>query len=222
LPPRNDMSPQQRTLLVEWVQTLADPIEGWHSSFDFTFGSGDWPGKRYGKRKIRRDMLAAGHRRGWDPDDVSFCFGKFMDRFAGHVTWFIGIEPNPDFTRMNPGFHGHGLLAGGKDVHRVTLQRLWLEEFGFSKVLPLRSQSAAVRYATKHLVRRGTQYAWKINSSTLWHHIKENGSDMMMDFPEPPRALVPFGDSADGRAVAAVGWGRKLNGDRPKAQSTAT
>jgi len=100
-----------------------------------------------------------------------------MSRAANHVTWFASAEPNPDFTRQNPGFHVHAMLAGCEDVHRQTLQRLWVEENGYAKVMPLRNKGASVRYCTKHVVRRGALYAWQISSSTLWHHITENSSE---------------------------------------------
>jgi len=176
-PARQDMTESQRVGVTFWVETLPDKIGGWSASFDATFGTGEWTGRRPGKRKDRRDYLCTMRRRGFDADDALRCFRMFMSRCANHVTWFASAEPNPDFTRQNPGFHVHAMLAGCEDVHRVTLQRLWVEENGYAKVLPLRCKSASIRYCTKHVVRRGALYAWQIASSTLWHSIAESSSD---------------------------------------------
>lgn len=193
LPPRMmHMTEHERVFLIGWVEELTQPIGGWAASFDCTFGSGEWPGRRRGKRKIRRDLLVSTKRRGFDQDDALFCFRRFMEQFANHVTWFASVEPNPDFSKLNPGYHIHALLAGSDDVYRKTLERLWLEENGFCKCSPLRNRRQAVTYATKHVVRRGSIYAWKVNS-TLWHHITEHSSENNSSLLPAPSVEKPFG-----------------------------
>ncbi len=170
------MTETERGKTIKWVQTVADPIGGWQVSADFTFGSGDWPGRRRGSRRDRRDLLVCTRKRGFDPDDAMTCFRMFMDRVIPHVTWFAAVEPNPDYSKLNPGFHLHSMLAGCDDVRRKAVEKLWVEENGVCKVKPIGSHEAVAAYCTKHLVRRGAIFAWKVNSSQLWHHIQEQAS----------------------------------------------
>jgi hypothetical protein len=158
---------------VDWVQRIAEPIGGWTVAADLSFGSGEWPGRRRGSRRDRRDLLVSTRRRGFDPDDAIRCYRMFMDRVCPHVTWFAGCEPNPDYSKLNPGFHVHSMWAGCDDVHRNTANTLWREENGLCAIAPIRSKAAAATYCTKHLVKRGALYAWKVNDSQLWHHIAE-------------------------------------------------
>jgi hypothetical protein len=170
------MDAQQMEQTVEWVNTIAEPIGGWRVAADCTFGSGDWPGRRRGSRRDRRDLLVSTRKRGFDPDDALRCFRMFMDRVLPDVTWFAGVEPNPDHSRLNPGFHLHSMFAGCEDIHRNTAARKWREENGLCKITPIRNLEASTAYCTKHLVKRGALYGWKVNSAALWLHLTEQAS----------------------------------------------
>ncbi len=165
------MDALQMEKTVDWVQSLADPIGGWNTAADLTFGSGDWPGRRRGSRRDRRDLLVSTRKRGFDPDDALRCYRMFMDRVLPHVTWFAAAEPNPDYSKLNPGFHIHSEWAGCDDVHRNTANKLWRQENGLCSITPIRSKAASVSYCTKHLVKRGALYAWKINDASLWRSL---------------------------------------------------
>ncbi len=192
LRPRSIMSEIERDEVLSFVSALAAPIGGWTVSFDATYGSGEWPGRRCGTRRDRRDMLVCNRRRGFDPDDALVCFGKFMDRAAPSVTWFGSAEPNPDFSALNPGNHVHATLAGCNDVMRVALAKLWTEENGYCKIRPIRNRGACLSYCTKHLVRRGSIYAWKINNSFLWHaHLAAQSSDAFPSESPAPKTVAP-------------------------------
>jgi hypothetical protein len=91
-----------------------------------------------------------------------------MDRTLPHVTWFAGVEPNPDWSKVNPGFHLHTTWAGLEEKLRLHAKKLWVEENGFCKIEPIRDLNAATHYCTKHLVKRGSLYGWKINDASLW------------------------------------------------------
>jgi hypothetical protein len=153
---------------VEWVLGLAQPIGGWTLAADMTFGSGEWLGRRRGTRRDRRDLLVSTRKRGFDPDDALLCFRKFMDRTLPHVTWFAAVEPNPDWSKINPGFHLHTTWAGLDEQVRLRAKKLWVEENGFCKIEPIRSLQAATQYCAKHLVKRGSLYGWKINDGSLF------------------------------------------------------
>ena len=187
------MSEVEREQVLSFVTNLSAPIGGWKVSFDATYGSGDWPGRRPGTRRDRRDMLVCNRRRGFDPDDAVASFGKFMDRACFGVTWFASAEPNPDFSGLNPGYHIHAVLAGAENDRRRALAKLWTEENGYCKIGLIKTTSACVTYCTKHLVRRGSIYAWKLNNSLLWHtHIKAHASN---DFPSEIPALTSRSES---------------------------
>ncbi len=153
---------------VSWVLGLAQPIGGWTLAADMTFGSGEWQGRRRGTRRDRRDLLVSTRKRGFDPDDALLCFRKFMDRTLPHVTWFAGVEPNPDWSKINPGFHLHSTWAGLDEKRRLQAKKLWVEENGFCKIEPIRNLQASTQYCTKHLIKRGSLYGWKINDGSLW------------------------------------------------------
>nr|CRY97238.1 hypothetical protein [uncultured prokaryote] len=193
LRPRSVMSEVERLRVLRFVTDLPAAVGGWQVSFDATYGSGDWPGRRPGSRRDQRDMLVCNRRRGFDPDDAVASFSRFMDRTAHGVTWFASAEPNPDFSGLNPGYHIHAVLAGAENDRRRSLSKLWTEENGYCKIGPIRSSSACVTYCTKHLVRRGSIYAWKINNSLLWHsHVKAQATD---EFPLETPALSSRSES---------------------------
>ena len=164
------MSEPERLEAVQWVSSMAD----WCVAADCTFGTGDWPGKRWGRRKDKRDGLLVVRklRRGFDPDDALDLYRKFMRRQLPSVTWFAAVEPNPDHGAINPGFHIHSMWAGCDDVHRNTAARKWVEENGVCRIGLIRSRADAEDYCTKHLVRRGSIFGYRIASSELWHALK--------------------------------------------------
>ena len=78
------MTDPERLETVDWVSSMAD----WCVAADCTFGTGDWPGKRWGRRKDKRDglLVVRNLRRGFDPDDALDLYGKFMRRQLPSVT----------------------------------------------------------------------------------------------------------------------------------------
>jgi hypothetical protein len=164
------MTEGDRAEVLLFVSRMAEPIGGWEFSFDATYGSGEWPGRRRGTRRDRRDGLLTlrGYRRGFDADDALCCFGKFMKRVCPHISWFASAEPNPDYSRLNPGFHIHATLADAENEYRAGIAKLWTEENGYCKIKPIRSTLSCMSYCTKHLVRRGSIYSWEINNPVIW------------------------------------------------------
>lgn len=163
---RNDA---ERMVVVNWVTHLAAPIGDWEVSFDATFGwFGSWEGRSNGRRRDVRDFLSSQRHRGFDGDDALQLFRKFMARVVPHATWIAAAEPNPDHTGGNPGFHLHAMLAGVGDVMRTRVEKLWVEENGWAKVLPIRNLQLCSDYCTKHLVRRGLLLEWNYGTYDLW------------------------------------------------------
>jgi hypothetical protein len=147
---------------------LADPVGGFSIAFDATFGSGDWKGKRCGRKKDRRDFLVLMRKRGFDGDDALLLFRKFCARVAPHVTWIAAAEPNPNHGGVNEGFHLHGMLAG-EGLRLKRLHDLWVGENGWCKVNAIRSVQARGDYCLKHVVRRGfILLDWNFGTRDLW------------------------------------------------------
>jgi hypothetical protein len=148
-------------------------------SFDFTFGTMEWSGRRRGKRKDRRDGLAVFRRlkRGYDADDALKLFRQFMARMAPWVTWIAAAEPNPNRSGLNPGFHGHAMLAAlnlRSELDRKKFHDRYVEENGWCKVNLIRSAGACAEYCTKHLVRRALILDWHFGSHQLWQQNRKN------------------------------------------------
>lgn len=163
---------RDRKEMLAWIDSLGEPLGGWTVSADLTFGSGDWPGKRRGKKRDRHeDVLTGGRKRGFDADDVLLWVSRFMDRVCPGVSWIAGVEPNPDHCRLNPGWHPHMMWAGADEVHRKTVARFWLEENGICKIGLIRSTRARGDYCTKHLLNRGSVLGWRINNSDVWRRL---------------------------------------------------
>lgn len=160
------MSDPERLEAIRWASGLAP----WCVAADMTFGSGRWRGKAvHRRRKEQRDLLVCMRRRGFDPDDALDLYRRWMQRVLPHVTWFAGVEPNPDHSGLNPGFHLHTMWAECDDVHRMTAARKWVEDNGICKIALMRSRIDAENYCTKHLIRRGSIFSYRIASSGLWH-----------------------------------------------------
>jgi hypothetical protein len=154
---------------VDWATHLADPVGGFSLAMDATFGSGDWSGKRRGRKCDRRDFLCLMRKRGFDGDDALRLFRQFCARVVPHCTWIAAAEPNPNHGGINEGFHLHAMLAGDDQLKRKRVHDLWVAENGWCKVNPIRSVAARGDYCMKHLVRRGfIQLDWNFGTRDLW------------------------------------------------------
>lgn len=161
----------ERVATVRWIDSLAR----WTVAFDFTFGTGVWQGRRHGRRKDLRDglLVVRKYKRGFDADDALDLFRKFMTRVSPETSWFAAIEPNRD-PLLNPGFHGHSLLACADEIYRKPLHDRWQGENGWSKVNVIRSQLGRQQYCTKHLVGRGLIFGYEIKSCPLFGQVAES------------------------------------------------
>lgn len=161
-----------RVEILRWVESLGSPLGGWTVSADLTFGSGTWCGKRRGKKRDRHeDLLTSGRKRGFDADDALLWASRFMDRVCPGVSWIAGVERNPDYSRLNPGWHVHMMWAGCDEIYRKLVAERWLEENGICKIAPIRSTVARGDYCTKHLLNRGSLLGWRINNSDAWRRL---------------------------------------------------
>jgi hypothetical protein len=168
------MEEPERYETVMWVSQLADSLGGWKVAGDWTFGTGNWQGRRHGRRKDLRDALLVveKRRRGFDPDDSLDLYRKFMHRVAPSVSWFAAVERNPDHGFYNEGNHLHSMLAGADDIYRRSLHDAWVSENGWCKVNPIRSRVEAENYCTKHLVGRGLIFGYEIRSADVWSQLQ--------------------------------------------------
>jgi hypothetical protein len=168
------MEAAERVDVVKWVSALADSLGGWTLAADCTFGAGAWPGRRHGRRKDQRDGLLAFRKlkRGFDQDDALDLCRRFMRRVAPAVSWFAAVEPNPDFTRENPGFHLHLLLADRRQLWMNRFRVEWTKENGRCFISPIRSAVACENYCTKHLVGRGLIFGHEIFTPSLFAELE--------------------------------------------------
>jgi len=159
----------ERTETTSWATSIADPVGGFTIAMDATFGSGDWKGKRCGRKKDRRDLLCLSRKRGFDGDDALKLFRLFWKRVAPQATWIVAAEPNPNHGGINEGFHLHAMIASPDVLLRKKIQELWVAENGWCKINPIRSTRARGDYCTKHLVRRGfILLDWNFGTKAVW------------------------------------------------------
>lgn len=153
------MHEPERFETVQWISRMAD----WQVSFDFTFGTGSWQGRRHGRRKDVRDGLLVHRRysRGRDADDALDLFRKFMHRVLPGRSWVAAIEPNR-CQWLNPGCHGHAMIASDDEIFRKAVQKAWVKENGWGKVNLIRSKVRREDYCTKHLVGRGLIFGFEV------------------------------------------------------------
>jgi hypothetical protein len=168
------MEAADRARVVFWVSSLADSLGGWTLAADCTFGTGQWRGRRHGRRKDQRDALLVVRRlkRGFDQDDALDLCRRFMQRVAPSASWFAAVEPNPDYTRENPGFHLHMVIADRGQLWMDGFRRQWLKENGYCWISPIRSRVARENYCTKHLVGRGLIFGYEIRSGSLFSELE--------------------------------------------------
>lgn len=155
---------RERVEVVRWISSMAP----WNASFDFTFGSGCWHGRRHGRRREQRDGLLVQQRygRGDDADDALDLFRRFMHRVVSGKTWIAAIEPNPD-QWLNAGHHGHAMFVSDGDVYRRSVHDQWVAENGWCKVNPIRSRLGCEVYCTKHLAGRGLIFGFEVYDGAL-------------------------------------------------------
>lgn len=158
------MDEVERLQTVSWISGLAD----WSVAFDFTFGTGVWQGRRHGRRRDLRDglLVVRKYKRGFDCDDALDLFRKFMGRVSPDTSWFAAIEPNRHVL-LNPGFHGHAMLASSDELFRKSLHDQWERENGWSKCNLIRTRAGRENYCTKHLVGRGLIFGYEIKTGEL-------------------------------------------------------
>ena len=152
---KNDLIATLRDFEVsKWLVDLSAPIGGWKIFHTATFdpGSFDRPGK------------AA--RSPWVALDRYRTFMQECDRRK--VTWVVGIEPNPDHHRLNPGFHCHAMWAMTDEVWRTSSFKRWADQWGNNRVEPIKVLEHVQRYVAKYCLKDGALWDVQINDRNIW------------------------------------------------------
>jgi hypothetical protein len=138
----------------EWLVNLAGPIGGWKIFHTATFDPGSWDRSS----KAARSAYVALDR-----------YRTFMqERDRRKVTWVVGIEPNPDHHRLNPGWHCHAIWAATDEVWRTGSFARWAGQWGNNKVDPVRVSDHVQRYVAKYCLKEGALWDLQINDRGIW------------------------------------------------------
>jgi hypothetical protein len=132
----------------DWLIRLAAPIGGWKIFHTATFAP----------NKCAVSSWAALRR-----------YKAFMqERDRRKVTWVVGIEPNPDRSHLNPGFHCHAMWAATDEIWRTSSFARWADQWGNNKVDPVRVLCHVQRYVAKYCLKEGALWDLQINDRNIW------------------------------------------------------
>jgi len=96
-------------------------------------------------------------------------YRRFMqERDRRNVTWIAGIEPNPDHTHLNPGYHIHAMWAGAEGVWRTSSFARWAEQWGNNRLERIKQTEHVRRYVAKYCLKDGALWDIEINDPRLY------------------------------------------------------
>jgi hypothetical protein len=164
------LSEREQGEVLEWLIDIPKAIGGWQLFHTATF-------------------KPSGHRADgfWhrQPDEIAGCaaksefiamerYRKFMqDGGRRKITWLAAVEPNPDYHRLNKGFHVHALWAcnvEGGEIQFAPHAERWREQWGNNKFQVPDNRESVAAYVAKYAIKDNCQLEWQCNGE-LWHHM---------------------------------------------------
>jgi len=131
-----------------WLLSMSAPVEGWQCFHTATFAP----------RCAARSEWAAIDR-----------YRRFMhERDRRKITWIAAVEPNPDWSRLNPGFHVHSMWAEWDEIFRTDSFKRWANQWGNNKLEPVKDRDHVRRYVAKYCIKQHCLIEWELNGE-LWH-----------------------------------------------------
>lgn len=96
-------------------------------------------------------------------------YRRFMqEKDRRKVTWVAGIEPNPDHSGLNPGFHVHAMWAACEGVWRTSSFARWSEQWGNNRLESIKNSEHVRRYVAKYCLKEGALWELEINDPLLY------------------------------------------------------
>jgi hypothetical protein len=138
----------------DWLVNLSAPIGGWKIFHTATFDPGSF------------DRPCKAARSPWVALERYRSYMQECDRRK--VTWVVGIEPNPDHHRLNPGFHCHAMWAMTDEVWRTSSFKRWADQWGNNRVEPVKVLAHVQRYVAKYCLKDGALWDVQINDRNIW------------------------------------------------------
>jgi hypothetical protein len=150
--------------LVDWLAEFAGDVGGW---------------------QIFHTATCAPRRRAPDPWDLAERYSRFMHQGdRRRISWFLAIEPNPDHSRLNPGYHGHALWADSEALYgRITwdAKKWWDARHGHNQLTRINKRWVAVVYSSKYLLKdERCLCVWEA-AGALWRATRPNKSMVAQD-----------------------------------------
>lgn len=138
--------------LVSFVLKLAAPVGGW---------------------TVFHTATCAPKHRCWSPWEFVARYKRFMHRpERNHISWFLAVEPNPDHSRLNPGYHGHALWTEGWGRTTWDACQWWYQRHGDNRFSEINRVFVAEVYCSKYLVKgENYQCVWE-TAGALWRAMK--------------------------------------------------
>jgi hypothetical protein len=133
----------------QWLVDLSAPIGGWKIFHTATF-----------------DPSRSAAKTPWVALDRYRAFMQECDRRK--VTWVVGVEPNPDHHRLNPGFHCHAMWAMTDEVWRTSSFKRWANQWGNNRVEEIKVRDHVQRYVAKYCLKEGALWDLQINDRRIW------------------------------------------------------
>lgn len=143
-----------REQIGSWLVDLCAPLGGWKVFHTATFDPGSFERPSKSARS---------------PEQALERYRRYMEeRERRKVTWVCGIEPNPDYTHRNPGFHCHAMWAATDEIWRTSSFKRWADQWGNNRVEPVRELFQVQRYVAKYCLKPGALWGLQINDREVW------------------------------------------------------
>lgn len=131
--------------LAQFVVDIARPVGGWRVFHTATCAP--YPMTVNGVKYPQ-------WRRSRSPWEFVDRYERFMHRpERKDVSWFLAVEPNPDHSRFNSGFHGHALWTEGWGSVTWNGRQWWYERHGDNRFRLIDRLFVPEIYCSKYLVK---------------------------------------------------------------------
>jgi hypothetical protein len=152
--------------LARFVLDLAAPVDGW---------------------KVFHTATCAPKNRCRSPWEFVDRYKRFMHQHdRRHISWFLAVEPNPDHSRLNPGFHGHALWTEGFGSVTWKATQWWYDRHGDNRFSKIERSFVAEIYCSKYLVKgEKHQCVWEV-AGELWRASRGGEVAGIIDRTVPP------------------------------------
>lgn len=96
---------------------------------------------------------------------------SFMHRpVFREITWVAAVEPNPDRTRLNPGFHVHAMWSAAGELYGSfswEAKKRWERWWGHNQLTKVKSELYTHQYVAKYCVKGDCLLSWEI-AGDVW------------------------------------------------------